>query len=222
MFEQIYINSKPVSMTEFWEEAFKDKQEMWGLEPAKSAVRANDLFVEQKVKNVLIPGTGYGRNAKIFLDSGMSVTGIEISQTAIDMAKKHCGNDLIVYHGSVTEMPFDGKMYDGIFCYGLIYLLDNNERKKFILDCYNQLTENGIMIFTAVTKDAGTYGQGTLIGKDRFEMFGGVKIFFYDMETINEEFSDSGLWDVTVAEENYPFYFIQCRKNKTNGSSTIG
>ena len=25
-------------MTEFWEEAFKDKQEMWGLEPAKSTV----------------------------------------------------------------------------------------------------------------------------------------------------------------------------------------
>lgn len=117
-------------MTEFWEEAFKHKQEMWGLAPAKSAVLTKDFFVGQQVKSVLIPGIGYGRNAQIFMDNGMTVTGIEISQTAIDLAGKHFGNDLTIYHGTVTEMPFDDKLYDGIFCYGLIYLLDKKDRKK--------------------------------------------------------------------------------------------
>lgn len=79
-------------MTEFWEEAFKDKQEMWGLAPAKSAVLTKDFFVGQQVKSVLIPGIGYGRNAQIFMDNGMTVTGIEISQTAIDLAGKHLNN----------------------------------------------------------------------------------------------------------------------------------
>lgn len=74
-------------MTEFWEEAFKDKQEMWGLKPAKSTVLTKDFFAEHKIKNVLIPGIGYGRNAQIFIDNGITVTGIEISQTAIDLAK---------------------------------------------------------------------------------------------------------------------------------------
>jgi 2-polyprenyl-3-methyl-5-hydroxy-6-metoxy-1,4-benzoquinol methylase len=203
-------------MTEFWEEAFKDKQEMWGLEPAKSTVLAKDFFVEQKIKNVLIPGIGYGRNAQIFLDNGMTITGIEISQTAIDLARKHFGTDLTICHGTVTEMPFDDKLYDGIFCYGLIYLLDKQERKKLIQDCFNQLTENGIMIFTTITKTAQTYGQGTLISKDRFEMFGGVKIFFYDKETIDEEFGDAGLFEVTEVTENYPFYLIKCRKNRND------
>ncbi len=55
-------------------------------------------------------------------------------------------------------MPFDDKLYDGIFCYGLIYLLDKGERTKLIQDCYDQLTENGFMIFTAITKQAVTYG----------------------------------------------------------------
>jgi SAM-dependent methyltransferase len=201
-------------MTEFWEEAFKDKQEMWGFEPAKSAVLTKDFFVEHKIKSVLIPGIGYGRNAQIFRDNGMTVTGIEISQTAIDLAQKHFGNDLTIYHGSVTEMPFDDKLYDGIFCYGLIYLLDKDERKKLIKDCFNQLTENGFMIFTAITKDAQTYGKGTLISKDRFEMFGGVRIFFYDKETIDEEFENAGLFEVTEVTENYPFYLIRCRKDK--------
>lgn len=202
-------------MTEFWDEAFKEKQEMWGLEPAKSTVLTKDFFAQQKIKNVLIPGIGYGRNAQIFIDSGMTVTGIEISQTAIDLAQKHFGKDLNIYHGSVTEMPFDDKLFDGIFCYGLIYLLDKDERKKLIQDCFSQLTENGFMVFTAITKDAQTYGQGTQISKDRFEMFGGVKIFFYDKETIEEEFGNAGLFEVTEVTENYSFHLIKCRKTRT-------
>lgn len=198
---------------EFWEEAFQDKQEMWGLEPAISAVMTKDLFVEYKLKNILIPGIGYGRNAQVFRENGMSVTGIEISQTAIDLAKKHFGDDLTIYHGSVTEMPFDDQLYDGIFCYGLIYLLDKKERVKLICDCYNQLTDNGYMFFTAITKEAQTYGKGILISKDRFEMFGGVKIFFYDKETIEEEFGNAGLFITTVVVENFPFYLIGCKKN---------
>lgn len=202
-------------MTEFWEEAFKDKQEMWGLAPAKSAVITKDYFVEQKVKSVLVPGIGYGRNAQIFRDNGMTVTGIEISETAIELGKKHFGNEMNSYHGSVTEMPFDNNLYDGIFCYGLIYLLDKSERTKLIQDCYNQLTENGSMVFTAITKQAVTYGQGTAIGKDRFEMFGGVKIFFYDRETIEVEFEHFGLFEITEVTENYPFHLIKCKKNST-------
>lgn len=206
-------------MTEFWEEAFKEKKEMWGLEPAKSTLLTKDFFVEQNIKNVLIPGIGYGRNAQIFIDSGMNVTGIEISQTAIDLAKKHFGNELTIFHGSVTEMPFDDLSYDGIFCYGLIYLLAKEERAKLIQDCFNQLTENGFMVFTAITKNAQTYGQGTPISKDRFEMFGGVKIFFYDRETIEEEFGSTGLFEVTEVTENYPFYLIKCRKAITKNRS---
>lgn len=199
-------------MTEFWEEAFKDKQEMWGLNPAKSSILTKDFFVEQKAKSVLIPGIGYGRNAQIFKDNGMTVTGIEISETAIELGKKHFGNDMKIYHGSVTEMPFDNNLYDGIYCYGLIYLLDKAERAKLIQDCYNQLTENGYMVFTAITKQAITYGQGTELSKDRFEMFGGVKIFFYDSETIAEEFAKTGLFEITEVAENHPFHLIKCKK----------
>lgn len=201
-------------MAEFWEEAFKDKQEMWGSEPAKSAVLIKDFFIENKVKNVLVPGIGYGRNAQVFSDNGMSVTGIEISQTAIDLAQKHYGTEMKIYHGSVTDMPFDDKKYDGIFCYALIHLLDKNERTKLIRDCFHQLAEDGYMVFTAITKKAQTYGQGICIEKDRYEMFGGVKMFFYDRETIQEEFGQAGLFEITEITENYPFYLIKCTKNR--------
>lgn len=199
-------------MTEFWEEAFADKQEMWGFEPSRSAILAKDLFVEKSVKKVLIPGIGYGRNAAIFKSAGMEVTGIEISKTAIDLARKHYGTEMTIYHGSVTDMPFDDCRYDGIFCYALIHLLDADERRKLIRDCYNQLAGNGYMVFTAITKEASTYGRGKFISDDRYEMFGGVRMFFYDRASVEAEFSGAGLVEVTGINESYPFFLIKCQR----------
>ncbi|MGO3807020.1 MAG: class I SAM-dependent methyltransferase [Sphingobacterium sp.] len=203
-------------MAEFWEEAFKEKQEMWGFEPANSAKIAKDFFVEKGIKNILIAGIGYGRNAQVFRESRIEVTGIEISKTAIDLARKHYGTGMVIYHGSVTDMPFDNNQYDGIFCYALIHLLDSDERAKLISDCYAQLAENGYMIFTAITKQSRTYGQGKRVGKDRFEMFGGVKMYFYDKEAVQEEFAKAGLFEITEVTESYPFYLIKCRKPNTD------
>jgi cyclopropane fatty-acyl-phospholipid synthase-like methyltransferase len=200
---------------EFWESSFIEKQEMWGFEPSKSAVLTKDLFIEKSVKNILVPGIGYGRNAQIFRDNGISVTGIEISKTAIEMARKHYGTDMIIYHGSVTDMPFDRCWYDGIFCYALIHLLDTNEREKLIRDCYNQLSENGYMVFTAISKESSTYGKGKFISNDRYEIFDGVKMFFYDRGSIDVEFSKAGLFEVTDISESQPFFLIKCKKGLT-------
>jgi len=202
-------------MREFWEKTFRSNQEMWGFEPAPSTVLTKDFFVEHNVKNVLIPGIGYGRNAQIFLENGMTVTGIEISQTAIELAHKQFDDDLIIYHGSVTEMPFDKKLYDGIYCYALIHLLDKNEREKLIQDCFNQLSDNGYMVFAVATKEAPLYSQGTCIGKERFQVHRGIKMFFYDRETIQEEFGKAGLFEITEVIDVYPFYLIKCKKEKT-------
>ena len=199
---------------EFWEKNFIEKQEMWGFEPSRSAVLAKDFFLQKAVKTVLIPGIGYGRNAQIFRENGMEVTGIEISKTAIEMAGKHYGPAMKIYHGSVTDMPFDNNEYEGIFCYALIHLLDADERAKVIRECYNQLTENGYMIFTVISKEAPTYGKGKFISKDRYEIFDGVEMFFYDNESINAEFGGAGLLEVMEVVENYPFYLIKCQRAK--------
>lgn len=199
-------------MTEFWEKNFRKKQEMWGFTPANSAVFTADLFSDKGFKKILIPGTGYGRNAQAFLSKGMQVTGIEISETAIGLAEKHYGESLTIHHGSVADMPYDQVLYDGIFCHALIHLLDEHERAKLIADCYSQLSENGLMVFTSVTKDTPTYGEGILIGKDRYEQFGGIKMFFYDQGTIRDEFDNYGLTGIKQVAENYPFYMIICEK----------
>ncbi|MCM0650051.1 class I SAM-dependent methyltransferase [Clostridium swellfunianum] len=208
-------------MAEFWESSFIENQMMWGFDPADSAILTKDFFLEKKVKDILIPGIGYGRNAKVFIDNKINVTGIEISKTAIDLAKQN-GIDINIFHGSVADMPFDNKLYDGIFCYALIHLLSKEEREKFIKDCYNQLKPNGYMIFTTISKEAPMYGRGKQLGKDYFEIMDGVKMFFYDSDSVKQDFGQYGLIEISEIVEPHkdnenkpPFKFtmIKCQKN---------
>jgi SAM-dependent methyltransferase len=208
-------------MTEFWESSFKEKQTMWGFEPADSAITTMELFKKHGLNKILIAGYGYGRNAKIFTDNGFEVTGIEISETAIDLAKKHIGDNIKVYHGSVSSMPFDQELYDGIFCYGLIHLLRAEDRIKLIKDCYNQLRPDGYMVFVVISKLDTQYGVGLEISKDTFETKHGVNLFFYDSDSVEKEFGNYCLIKSEEISEpamnvgNKPtrrFWQIICRK----------
>jgi len=194
---------------------------MWGFEPAESAIVAADIFIENGINDILIPGIGYGRNAEIFFKNGLKVAGIEISETAINLAKTHFGDTLKIYHGSVTDMPFDNHVYAGIFCYGLLYLLDSEEREKFLKDCWQQLEPGGIMIFSVISKNSPNYGLGKNVGKDRFELFEGAKIFFYGEESVRQEFGEYGITNITEIDEpvkNMPnkppfkFLLVICRR----------
>lgn len=203
--------------TEFWETAFLRMQLAWGLEPTASASLAGDYFSRVNAKDVLIPGIGYGRNAKPFLERGMSVTGIEISETAIALARSRLGLEVPIVHGSVTDMPFDRRQYDGIFCYGLVYLLDASGREKFIRDCYRQLAPGGHMIFTVISKKAPMYGQGPRLGDDWYERLPNLKMYFYDADSVKREFGPYGLLQLSEIDEpsgegvSLPFINVICK-----------
>ncbi|OKL39231.1 class I SAM-dependent methyltransferase [Pontibacter flavimaris] len=208
-------------MAEFWETSFVEKQTMWGFEPSESAVVANDLFKEKQLRNILIPGIGYGRNAQLFHQNGMQVTGIEISKTAIGLAKSHYGESIKIHHGSVTDMPYDEVLYDGILCYALIHLLNQSERSKLLSDCYRQLRPGGYMVFTAVSTASPNYGAGRQLSENRFEIMEGVRMYFYDADAVKREFGKYGLAAFSEIEEpmkNMPgrpalkFFLVTCRK----------
>lgn len=208
------------NIMEFWESSFIEKQMMWGYEPTDSAILTKDFFLEKNVKDVLIPGIGYGRNAKVFLENEINVTGIEISQTAIDLAKQN-GVNCKIFHGSVSDMPYDNKQYDGIFSHALLHLLNREERKKFISDCYNQLKPNGYMVFTTVSKKAPMFGKGKQLAEDYFEIIEGVKMFFYDSASIDEDFKNFGLVEAIEVDEpnkhsenksSINFLMVKCQK----------
>lgn len=193
---------------------------MWGDEPTAVAVEAAEAFKQLGFRRILIPGFGYGRNARPFYAQGFDVTGIEISDTAVKLAREWLGREIHVFHGSVDAMPFDHDVYDGVFCHALIHLLDADQRAKLIRDCYGQLRFGGRMLFTAITKDAGTYGVGEKLDQDRYRTKDGVNLFFYDADSIKAEFGGFGLIEAVKVDEGghgrpgTRFWKIVCQKPK--------
>jgi SAM-dependent methyltransferase len=209
-------------MEEFWESFFKNEGALWKFYPSDSAFHAMKLFQLNGIHNILIPGFGYGRNAKLFIENEFKVTGIEISKSAIELAAEN-GINCAVHHGSVTSMPFDHEIYDGIFCYALVHLLTQKERKLFLKSCYNQLKQGGIMVFVVTNKDTEQYGRGKYLSKNRYEISKGLKVYFYDSESVLKEFSEVGLIEFSDIEEPVKFMdgqapiklkYIVCKKTE--------
>jgi len=207
-------------MPEYWETRFKNEGAMWKSEPSDSALIALEIFKNSNINNILIPGIGYGRNARVFTNNGFKVTGIEISGSAIDLANRS-GLDCKIHHGSVTSMPFANEKFEGIFCYALIHVLNKRERRNFLKSCYDQLIPGGLMIFVVACKQTSLYGTGKYLSKGRYEISKGLKVFFYDSETVLEEFSDFGMTESKDIEEPVKFMegekpvkmkFVICRK----------
>jgi SAM-dependent methyltransferase len=207
-------------MIDFWESLFKKEGALWKFDPSDSAIIALETFKSEKINNILIPGIGYGRNAKLFCENGFNVTGIEISGSAIELAKANRLNCKI-FHGSVTSMPFNNEIYDGIFCYSVIHLLNKRERHIFLKSCYNQLKQDGLMIFVVASRQMSMFGNGKYLSKDRYEIAKGLRVFFYDSESVSKEFSVFGLIDCKDIEEPIKYMegqesiklkFVVCRK----------
>jgi hypothetical protein len=77
------------------------------------------------------------------------------------------------------------------------------------------------MIFSVISKNSPNYGTGRQVGKDRFEIPQGAKLFFYDENSIRREFENYGLTEFTEIDEpvknvaNKPpfkFWLVKCRK----------
>ncbi|HCY41464.1 MAG TPA: SAM-dependent methyltransferase [Prolixibacteraceae bacterium] len=207
-------------MSEFWDNKFQKIGTNWSFEPTDSAIQTSELFAKNNFKTVLIPGVGFGRNAKPFTESGMDVTGIEISKTAIELAREN-GMDFRIHHGSVLKMPLDKEKYNGIFCYALLHLFNQTDRRKIMQKCFDQLQEKGLMVFVVVSDKNKLFGNGKFVSYNRYMIEKGLTVFFYDSAAIEKEFAPFGLVEFREIdepvkhienEEPMKFWMVTCRK----------
>jgi SAM-dependent methyltransferase len=189
---------------DYWETRFSAEGEMWKFEPADSAWIVLELFRKNRLRKILIPGMGYGRNARLFANNGFQVTGIEISQSAISLARAN-GMNFPVHHGSVVHMPFDNDTYDGIFCYATAHLLNKNERRKFISECYKQLNPGGFMVFTVASDRMSLFGQGKKLSTNRYRIQPGLDVYFYTDAALESEFGPYHIIEYRDIEEPVKF-----------------
>jgi SAM-dependent methyltransferase len=187
-------------MNTFLEERFCTESRIWGDAPSRSVPLAINLFKKAGVHQVLIPGSGYGRNADAFARAGFEVTGIEISPTALSLAPRDSLN--VRYHcGSVFDMPFENSMYDGIYCFNVLHLFLKHDRILFLQRCREQLNDHGIMFFVVFSDREPSFGKGRTVEENTFESRPGRDVHYYSKEDLVSEFPGMEILSTGMIED---------------------
>jgi len=188
-------------MQDYWDSRFLREGYIWSEKPSESAKYANRLFNKYDIIDLLILGIGYGRNSLPFLESGYNVSGIEISEAAIELLKKtDLSNKIKIFNGSILDMPFEDIKYDAIFSFNVFHLFNRKDRQTVIDKCKSQLKPNGLIFFTVISELESGYGDGIKIEENTFEKKGKPVHFFTD-EDLKQHFSKFEIIESDLIDE---------------------
>jgi SAM-dependent methyltransferase len=185
---------------EYWEGRYLGEGKIWGESPSKSARGALQLFRTHQVKTVLVPGSGYGRNTKLFSNVGLEVTGIEISETALKMAGRFDPRSKF-YRGSVLDMSFDNRRYDAMYCFNVLHLFRQPERELFLDQCLLKLKKQGFAYFTVFSDRESSFGQGQETEPNTFESKPGRPVHYFTEPDLRQQFHRFEIIDTGIIED---------------------
>lgn len=174
-----------MSIGGYWEARFQAEGMIWGREPSPTVEHARKVFVENRVKTVLVPGAGYGRNTKELSDC-FEVDGLELSPEAIRLGEEWDPRSYFIEGSALGNVT--SKQYDAIYCYDLLHLFLEQERKQLIGACLEQLKPNGIMYFTCFSDTDSHSGQGRLVEAGTYEYMEGKYAHFFTEEDLLRHF----------------------------------
>jgi SAM-dependent methyltransferase len=205
----------------YWSNRYRIENKIWGDVPSNTAHLALKIFRKSKVKNILVPGSGYGRHTKLFSSSGFNVTGVEISPEACSIAKKN-DPDTKLFEGSVLDISFKRATFDAIYCFNLLHLFREKEREEFIDKCHRELKTNGICFFVVFSEEEESYGKGNEVEKGTFESKPGRPVHYFSNNDLRNHFRkfeliEEGIVDdaETHGEVGYHVHrlrYIACKK----------
>ncbi len=187
-------------MKDYWNKRFQAEGKIWGESPSRTAYHALGLFQKNDVNRLLVPGSGYGRNSRLFSGSGFDVTGIEISAAAVDIARNFDPLSRF-YRTSVLDMSFDTDTYDAIYCFNVLHLFMEKERRVFIRQCTGKVRENGIMYFTVFSEKESSYGKGAEVENNTFESKPGRPVHYFTDNDIKAHFRNNEIIETGLVED---------------------
>jgi len=173
-------------MSEYWSRRFAREGMIWGSEPSPTALAARQLFREHGVQSVLVPGAGYGRNTKAFSPE-FETYGIELSPAALAMAAEWDPKSHFIA-GSVLEYH-DGLLADAVYCYDVLHLFLEKDRRALVDNCLKQLRPGGWLYFTSFSDQDLNNGQGRLLEPGTYEYKEGKYAHFFSEEDLRGHFT---------------------------------
>ena len=185
---------------DYWNAQFSKNNRIWGETPSKTAEVALALFRDHKISKILVPGSGYGRNSKLFSSSGFDVTGIEISDEACALAAAY--DPLTRLHrASFLDTTFDHGPYEGIYCFNVLQLFLEPDRIRFVERSAQLLSPQGLMFFTGISDQDASFGQGAEVEPRTFAVQPDKILHYFTLEDLKGHFAQYTILEAGELED---------------------
>ncbi|GAH96934.1 unnamed protein product, partial [marine sediment metagenome] len=130
-----------------------------------------------------------GTDGEIIKDANLEVVGIEISESAINIAKNFNPKTQF-FQGSVLDMSFNDEKYDAIYSCYVLHLFLKEDRILFLKNCFKQLRTNGYVFFVVFSDKESSFGKGPQIEKNTYESKPWRPVHYFTEFDLKEHFKD--------------------------------
>jgi SAM-dependent methyltransferase len=167
-----------------WEREYKNPVFLTkDSKPQKDTIRFAKFLKKKGVdfdESVLIDlGSGTGRNGNYFAEEGTHSYGIELSQTAVDLANKRAGDLMLpceyIQGDMGSKLPFNDDKFDIALDVMSSNSLDAEGRKIFVSELHRTLKPGGYVYIKALCK------EGNKNTKELLKKFPGNEVDTYKM-----------------------------------------
>ena len=133
----------------------KDQQEAWDSfysernRPWRGTSQLNVPFGSGQ--HILDVGCGNGKTSAALLEMGCTVTGVDISQNAVNQCSEALKMNAVC--SSCTKLPFGNKEFDGIVFVHVLEHLTDDEINDTMKEAERVLNDDGLVFLRVFTKD---------------------------------------------------------------------
>ena len=177
-----------------WDAEYSKNRQIWGERPSELALEAAKRLVRSKGRplRILDIGCGYGRDT-IYIAKSLNfrILGIDLSEKAIDLARKNSINALAKKaEFKVTDFRDLHTIFDAILVSNLYHLLDPEGRQDLAAHVARLLVPEGKLFLNTISvHDKEHYGVGTPIPGEENTWVDGKYIHLSTEEELRRDFA---------------------------------
>ncbi len=178
-----------------WEKDYHTRGSLW-RGPFSSFSFCNYLPLGAKVLEL---GCGDGKTLSSLCTGGFKVTGIDVSPSAIKLAKRKVGRKARLIAGDVCELPFEDNCFDAVVAVHIFDHLSEKERKKAVREAKRVLKKSGLVFFQGFSLNDHRFGNGEEVEKNTFRKKNNVWYHYFSVGEVEKLFA--GFEAVEIGEK---------------------
>jgi ubiquinone/menaquinone biosynthesis C-methylase UbiE len=171
--------------SQYWEDNFSSKPEMFGLTQSLSAEKSLKLFKEKKIDKIVEIGAGLGRDSIFFAKNSINTIALDYSLSGIKVInqkikKNNLSNFISTKLFDVRKkLPFEDNSIEACYSHMLYCMaMTTKDLKKLNNEIHRILKPGGINIYTVRHTNDGDFKNGIHIGEDLYENDGFIVHYF--------------------------------------------